>query len=339
MRILRYGLSLAFIALGSSALAAEPSACKAVADEYQASTQRVVQTFQTEMEQFRSQTDAETETLKSEQPKSSTAENMIGIKFNVEWTDERYSLDVPEITLRDQKVSMDLPVTVMTTQQASFDEPVTRMVTTCYPGLPETVCGTRTEDIGFGAKIDVPYCVVRTGPDYCIDTPQVTMERRDISFDVPETTMKTQEFVVGVPEVAMKRTEIVLTVPQFTVIEVKGERADYESKAKQFGNDKTAEANAKNETFKGELSSAIAEQKQAIGTCQVASIDNQRNSALLQIDNAIAVLTAGLDKARELNATAQVQSLADTLRSLIAKRDEVVSSFNKAREEVAKNLT
>jgi hypothetical protein len=149
-------------------------ACASDAASLQRETDRISQEYNRRFEQRRSQVEAEAEQIRRDAPRPNQLEALVNFQFDVEWRDQRISLDVPEFRMEDQRITFNLPRMELRQQTWIYHTPSIRMEMRCVNGPPETVCRMEQQCIGGGwSRIcaDVPRCEIRGGQQICTHVP------------------------------------------------------------------------------------------------------------------------------------------------------------------------
>lgn len=211
----------------------------------------------------------------------------IDVWFNadieVEWKETRFSLHLPDITVRDKRMSLDLPQFRMVDKDIIFHTPSVRMERRKTGEYPEFFC-----DRGF-----IPKCTVRWSPIY-IDVPVPFMQEQRIVIKVPEVWVDTVEFIMGIPEFSMRRHDIIMNLPHVTVRQIRVEAAE----ARARGEALRAETEARSETLmngfrenaKVELGVLLAD----VFDCYREQLSQSRTHALATYDGQVAAQEATL---------------------------------------------
>lgn len=315
--------------LNSYATAA--NVCSASQADLQSKISEIQKRYATKTDDFKRKIEQDVAAIKEDGPDpDNPVEAGVQLDFDITSHEEEFIFGLPEITVKDQELSLDLPQVTVKDQTWSYDLPTTRMRLQCTPGIPETVCGTRVEDVGFGIKTDVPYCELRAGADICLDLPELYMERHEIILGVPEFTMAKTSFVMGIPEITMKDQRIVLTIPDFTLKDVKVEQTKTEEASKALSNSAKAEAAQSAATLKSEVEQVSIQGIKDIFGCQISNLEVQKNDSLAKIDNTLLVFKSTLDKAREVGASDIAANTEASLVKLIEARNGAATKFDDA---------
>lgn len=235
-------------------------------------------------------------------------EAVIDVDFQVTWGDQKFSFDVPTVTMKTQTMSLDLPEVFMEQQTIIFHTPSVRMV--------DRVVGRYPEFHGFNV----------VWKDIIISVPEPFMEEQRIIFDLPSVRMKRQEFKLDLPEFKMETIEIIIGLPQVTVTKVSAATA----KVKESGEALKVEGEQIAARMKSEIEAVVggltagstqssAAMKQDIG----AKYDTAISALQKSIDELVA---KGVDPIRVPAESGEI-NLRKKLSDLIAERDTAINGI------------
>lgn len=330
-----FGSTIACLLFSSSIYA---NTCDLNSDQMQSQISQVQDLY---AEKFKNRADAvnrEAKELESQSPDPSAVEATFDVQIDVDWKVTEMKFHVPEFKLENKKIVFDLPQVMMKEQTWIYHTPSVRMEQECMNKPPETVCGMKTKCIGGGwSKIctDVPECRTRAGGQMCTDIPKTFMQEQRTILHVPETKMEKTEIIVGLPVSEMKLQAWKMHLPQFTVKSVSGQIKDIKDRAADM---EQREKNA-NEALSGAMKSEIKEISilgaSQIFDCHFTALNDQKMSALVDIDKNIRVVEGALKNANEVGASDLAKSMKSSLEKLISARNEVTSSFDKAISDLS----
>ncbi|MER8370603.1 hypothetical protein NKH84_24030 [Mesorhizobium sp. M0902] len=239
--------------------------------------------------------------INDDAPHPTGLEAGIGVDFDVTWDRTSIKFDVPEIKMKRQEIKLHLPQVSMKTTSIKWDNPEFFSGMTkvgeypCFRGLKWYSCDIKTK------------------------VPQVRMVRREAKFDVPQFTWAMTTIKLDIPEFFSKRIEIKLDLPQFKAKDVKAE----------IGKQKTA-ANAL-ERKAEDLAGQQAREIQAVVSADLAQ---KRGDIERQFDDAIAKLSAAIDKVKAagvnpeaVQSEGQTQNLVAMLAKLKQQRAQTLEEF------------
>ncbi|TAY75175.1 hypothetical protein [Rhizobium ruizarguesonis] len=203
--------------------------------------------------------------------KPDTWEAVIDVDFQVTWGDQKFSFDVPTVTMRTQTMSLDLPEVFPERQTIIFHTPSVRMVDRKVGQYPEW---------------HGPFKVV--WKDIIISVPEPFMQEQRIIFDLPSVRMKRQEFKLDLPEFKMETIDIIIGLPQITITKVSAATA----KVKESGEALKAEGEQLAARMKSEIEAVVGGLTAASGQAS-ASV---KHDVAAQYDTAINALQKGIDE-------------------------------------------
>ncbi len=198
-------------------------------------------------------------------------EAIIGVDFQVTWGDQKFSFDVPTVTMRTQTMALDLPEVFPERQTIIFHTPSVRMV---------------DRKVGQYPEFHGPFKIV--WKDIIISVPEPFMEEQKIIFDLPSVRMKRQEFKLDLPEFKMETMDITIGLPQVTVTKVSAATA----KVKESGEALKAEGEQLAARMKSEIEAVIGGLTAVSGQAS-ASV---KHDVAAQYDTAINALQKGIDE-------------------------------------------
>ncbi|NZD51897.1 hypothetical protein [Rhizobium leguminosarum] len=234
-------------------------------------------------------------------------EAVIDVDFQVTWGEQKFSFDVPTVTMRTQTMSLDLPEVFMERQTIIFHTPSVRM---------------KRIKIGQHPEWHGPFNMVWV--DNFIDVPEPFMQEQRIIFDLPSVRMKLQEFKLDLPEFKMETLEIKIDLPQVTVKKVSAETA----KVKESGEALKADGEKLAARMKSDIEAVVggltatagsrsASMKQTVG----AQYDTAINALQKGIDELVA---KGVDPIKVPAESGEV-NLRKQLADLIDARDKAIN--------------
>ena len=188
--------------------------------------------------EVKSNTDAvSAETQKDLEERQDEWKKRSDVEFEFEVTFEATSILIPvvEVTVVDQKWSLDLPQVTMKQQDIIFDVPATKMTPMKTGQYPEIYCEDTWISLPFGGKTKgIPECKV-VWKDIITLVPEFYMERKTISLHLPEFKIDRTDMILGVPEFKVSQQEVVIHLPQF---KLKSIHINPEGAKKDGGNEK-----------------------------------------------------------------------------------------------------
>jgi hypothetical protein len=257
------------------------------------------------------------------------AEAAIKFKIDVSSHLQKFSLDLPAVTIRNQDIIFDMPETELKQQVWKYNIPQTRMKMQCINKPPETVCHNELKDFGL-FKTDVPVCSLRAGGQMCTQIPEVFMAETSTQLGVPEVTMRQQKITMGIPEFKMERQDFSFTVPDFTLRNIEADMQVTQKESDELNQTAQDGSNALAGGMKSEITKASTDASTAVLGCEKDGINNQRNQALAEIDKNISVVQAALQQAQTVGAATLVASMQDALTKLVTAKNAMNSQFDAA---------
>jgi hypothetical protein len=244
----------------------------------------------------------------------------IGLKLQVKWGEQRFSLKLPEFKLGTQEIKLDLPQVSVKENRIIFEIPATRMGRQKTGQYPEFTCR--------GLKCTVSWT------DIYMDVPEFYMERHEIVLGIPEFTWDTTSIKLDIIEVSMKDQDIIILVPEFTLVDASGKVAD-EVK------EETDKFKGKVENYKNQFSTEIGSALATLYTCYKqplissrSQLESNYNEGILKLQQAITQIRAnGADPSNITNQDGTTTNLNAKLEELITARDREVQKID---AEIAK---
>lgn len=263
----------------------------------------------------------------------------IGSLFVVEIREHtvKFSLDLPEITIKDADWSLDLPEITTKNTDIIFNAPTMILKTVEGPPIPETVIEMKTECVDLGwplgkVCIDVPQITIRWKKTY-LDVPTWEDRQQRIVVGLPSIEMKAQKIIVGIPQVAMRTQEINFTVPVVIIQFAQDAGKQLADQAKAVANDAATLVAQKQTAFKDHMRQELVEPVHKMFGCHRSILLQKReeiatffNAQLDIIANSIITMTS--NRVPETDASfVSVKTRAD---ELMKKRDEQLKPFDDA---------
>ena len=204
--------------------------------------------------------------IESKAPRPSAVEGVVGYTVQVTSVDHRIQLDLPVVKVHEKNLAMHIPQVVGTDKSdIVFHTPSVRMVRKVISRYPEvSIHGVKWCEI----SADVPE-TFQQEHRIAVLYPKVSMARHDIKVNVPEVFMESRDFTFRLPSVTVKS------------VNAEGE------KAKEDGEQLSADTNAKLDKAKAGLKQAFADKvKPAVASKFEAmrqKVNGERQTVLGQV--------------------------------------------------------
>jgi len=244
----------------------------------------------------------------------------IGMDIDVKWKRQDMSLDLPNVRIVDQKWSLDVPQLTARDEDVIFHLPSIRMVRKKIGEYPEVKCE------GFP-----PQCRVKWSPIYA-DLPEPYMQERRIVVVVVDIKMGRTEFAFGVPEVTMTPVNFSMNIPEITVKSISAEAKEAEDKGKALSASAIERSSALQKEFKEKLKAELGQETAGLFDCYFEDLSKQKNTAVesfavgeAMIEGAIAGMQA--QKVPEDNGT--LQQLRASLADIRQNRADFLTNIEK----------
>lgn len=313
------------------------SACEFDQSAVDAEISEIETRYSQQFEDRRKAVERETDQLREEAPDPNEVEGVLGIEFEVDWSEQEFSLHVPEFTMRDQEMIFDLPSVAMRQQTWIYHTPSVRMRQQCINNPPETVCTMRQQCIGGGwSRIctDIPECKMRSGGQTCTDLPETFMQEQRTILHVPEVRMERQRIVLGIPEVSMGLQTIKMHLPEFKVTDISVEVNELKQRGEQIQEREQNASEALSQSMAGEIRAVSIDQTNKTFDCNREQLLAQRDAGLSEIDININAVNGSLKAAQDSGATEIASAMTTALDQLIFAKSEAEQTFNTALENL-----
>lgn len=315
----------------------QAATCSIDQNRLQSSIDTIQTSYQSKFKQRSDAAEKDANTIKRDTPQPDDVEAVIGFDVEVGSHIEEIKVNIPEFTMQEQRISLHLPEVTMKQQEWIFHTPSTRMRLQCVNGPIEFVCEDKEECVGGGATricITRPSCHTRAGPQICTDIPEIFMQEQKVILGVPEVKMTQQDIILNLPAVTMRLQTWKLTVPDITVKNVKAEFKKSEDRAKQLQEREKNAMTALSSSMQSEIKATTAPVTKSYIACSIKQIDEDELTALKDIDNNIAAVSAAIESASKNGAKDLEASMRGALKTLLDARADVSKQFAEAKEKI-----
>jgi hypothetical protein len=334
----RAALASVFLFAASATCLAQEAGCGAVNDAAQSTIKGIQDKYAQAFKDNAAKVTAEAKKIEGEADENkpgNVVEGTIKFKIDVSWHTEKFSLDLPTVTVRDQEMSFDLPEVTMGQQIWKYDIPQTKLETQCVKLNPRITCASRRQ-CAFNVCIDVLTgdCTT-TFDNMCTDVPVVYMSSTETLLGVPEVAMRAQKIVVGVPEVTMKTTEISFDVPDFKITDIQAEMNKTKDESDKLQTDSKANTDALSQSMQSEIKVATSQVGKDVLTCHRNELEAKRASAIVELDKNISVVQAALTQAVAVGASTMADGMRKSLEDLVSARAKINGQFDTAIQKMS----
>lgn len=250
----------------------------------------------------------------------------IGADFDVNWEDQRFVFNAPEVRMTDKTMVFGSPQVTITNKKMAVDIPATRMVAKKVGQYPEVVCRR-------------PWSCTVKWRDIITHVPEAYMQRTEWVMGVPETRWENTQIKMDLPEISMSQQTWITKIPKITVKNPTLEAKRIEKEGEEL--------KSRGEALAAEIREQAANTAGELVACHTNGIQAQRTQVAAMFDGAVmqanaAIETARLQKADPANLTGsdgQVVNLIAQRDEILQQRDKALKSFDDASIAMQQGLT
>ena len=289
-------------------------------------------------EQKFSETAKDTQQTQEDINKKAPRGGSLIIDSHMETRQAKFSMALPEVTMKTKNIAMDLPEMKLTTKSFKGTQPVTITGCDMRKGPDETVVEYKKcrSDIG-NFDYDCSEIRTRRGKDICF--PTITVENRpiDVSMDLPEIKLVRKEISLDVPEITLKQREITFDYPVFIVDTVQAKTEAVTKETEELQQKTSARNAAISHAMKKEINTLSLAPIEDGYACAEKELELAQRKSLETINQMIQSYEAGFTKAKEIKSPEAEKMFTQLLEQTKLSRDKTLKEFidqkNKLQEE------
>lgn len=299
------------VVFASSAIAQSGQTCPDIEKE----TNAVTASYQPKLDQI----GAEGEELGKQKPEG--PEVAVGVDFDIKWNDKKFSMDIPEVSMKNRDLIFDVPQVTMKDRKIVFHTPSVKMENQKVGQYPEFKCE--------GLKCSTKWS------DIITKVPVTILERQEIVTKVPEFKMDRTKIVTKIPEFKMDRKDMILRIPEFVAKNVKAETRKMNEKAQAL----SVRGEQVSSEMKAELISVTRKgfqcQRDNIST-EIFNLSEATKKNVNQIQAVIEYFTKiGVDPSKVTSDTGEVVNYPVMLQQIVDASKKAIEEMQKAMKEIS----
>lgn len=314
-------------------------ACASDATSVQRQIDQLSREYNDLFEQRRSRVEAEAEEIRRRAPRPNEVEGKFDVQLDIEWRDQRFSLDVPEFSMEEQRILFNMPRIELRQQTWIYHTPSIRMEMRCVNGPPELVCWSDRECMFGSICVDIPRCAIRGGQQICTDVPTLFMQEQRTVLGVPEITGTDEHnMIISLPQIAMRRQDWILRLPEFRLREVRARAETVKRMMQQLQEREGRESAELAEGMQRNIRSLTIDQISAQFACQEQNVRAQFAAAEREIDaNFLYAASQSLAAAQSVSAADMERAMRATIEELTRGKVALVAQRDRALAELAQS--